>query len=301
MRTCSKEIDERVNIEIIKNLISKGKNVREIAKIIGVNAKTLSYRLQKLKLIPNTIRYILDINHTFFDLIDSEEKAYILGYILADGYIGIEPKKKNGKIYSYSKRLCFSSSIDDFEVLDLIRSKICPNSKMKHIFNTKGAILRKEQISLRISSRTLIDILIEKYKIIPRKTYDTTFEFPFETIPEELQRHFIRGFFDGDGCKGGTKKFAGNINFCFTSEIFMNQIINWFKNIIPEITYNIQITKGKTVKYYKLLINLGNGVHNKVFSLFYDYSKYFLNRKYIKFYKQNTVVSSVITKGSETP
>ena len=42
------------------------------------------------------------INENFFDNIDSEEKAYLLGFFIADGCIQKEAKKKNGEIYSYN-------------------------------------------------------------------------------------------------------------------------------------------------------------------------------------------------------
>ena len=38
---------------------------------------------------------------------------------------------------------------------------------------------------------------LENFNIIPRKTYDLEFEFPFEKIPNKYLWDFIRGFFDG--------------------------------------------------------------------------------------------------------
>ena len=72
----------------------------------------------------------------------------------------------------------------------------------------------------------MIKVLQEKYKIVPRKTYDIDFNFPFETIPEELHRHFIRGFMDGDGSINFSE-----LRFAFTSEKFMNQIMGKFEKL----------------------------------------------------------------------
>lgn len=55
-----------------------------------------------------------------------------------------------------------------------------------------------------------------KYKILPKKTLDVNFSIPENTIPDYLWRHFIRGFFDGDGHVGDS-----NVEFVFTSKKFM--------------------------------------------------------------------------------
>lgn len=72
----------------------------------------------------------------------------------------------------------------------------------------------------------MTDTLINKYGILPNKTNDKNFKFPFEFIPKELHRHFIRGFMDGDGSINKSE-----LRFAFTSEFFMNQIIDKFKDL----------------------------------------------------------------------
>ena len=59
------------------------------------------------------------INEEFFDNIDSEEKAYLLGFFIADGCMQKEEKKRNGEIYSYSYRFTLNNSIDDLEIIEL--------------------------------------------------------------------------------------------------------------------------------------------------------------------------------------
>lgn len=46
------------------------------------------------------------------------------------------------------------------------------------------------------------NIFEKRYNIHQKKTIDTNFKFPFELIPKNLQRHFVRGFIDGDGYIG---------------------------------------------------------------------------------------------------
>ena len=127
------------------------------------------------------------------------------------------------------------------------------------------------------------------YNIHERKTYDSEFEFPFDKIPEELVRHFIRGFFDGDGHKSKTE-----IEFILTSKKFGNQILKFFK----DFNYRWYEIKGKTCIYYKLYITGGKKLMTWIYNQFYNNANCFLNRKYILF---NTEVSSEIAQGSETP
>lgn len=55
------------------------------------------------------VRRKFPINDTFFDVIDSELKAYALGFLVADGCIKHE-KRANG---NFSYRVAFNNSIDD--------------------------------------------------------------------------------------------------------------------------------------------------------------------------------------------
>jgi len=61
------------------------------------------------------IRRTMPINDRFFDEIDTEEKAYILGFLIADGCIKEEKRK-----HKVSHRIAFNNSIDDKEAIELI-------------------------------------------------------------------------------------------------------------------------------------------------------------------------------------
>lgn len=59
--------------------------------------------------------------------------------------------------------------------------------------NQNGVKFRKEQAIYRFTSRPLLSILEKKYNIHPRKTYNSSFQFPFKTIPTKYHGSFIRG------------------------------------------------------------------------------------------------------------
>ena len=274
----NKCIEEKEVIELYKT-----ENIRAIAKKLNTYDSKISSILKKNGIKPKTkFKGWKKVNDTFFDEIDTEEKAYILGFFVADGCIKLE-KDKNGEITH--SRLSFSNSIDDEEIIAHIHSAICPENKMLHTHNTKDSVNRKPQIILQWTSKHMKDVLVNKYKIIPRKTYDGDFEIPLDTIPEELFRHFIRGFIDGDGTFNKSE-----LRFVANSDKFALQIINFFRkkfeqhsDLIDNFKYSIYKINGKTVTYYRVRLPMGGGRKNLYKKLLYEDATIFLNRKKNKF------------------
>ena len=272
-----KKYINKFNPEQILELNNSGKNIKEIAEIVDIPAKRLAEMIKEFGLEIKK-GSSSKVNETFFDKIDSEEKAYLLGFFIADGCMQKEEKKRYGEIYSYSYRFSINNSIDDLDTIELFQKFICPNKSIKRMHNTKGAVNRKEQAILRWNSKHMFDTL-ESYNIHQRKTYDSNFILP-DIIPENLMRHFIRGFFDGDGHKGIT-----DIEFVVSSIPFLNKICSFFKDFNHRY-YEIQ---GKTCIYYKLYITGGKKLLSWTNHEFYNDAKYYLKRKYISFNPEVTI------------
>jgi hypothetical protein len=277
--------NDKFDVNKILNLIEKGECIKEISKILEIPQRRLSEMIKYYNISINTKGQKVPKNNNFFTNIDSEIKSYLLGYIIADGCISIEPKKRNNIIYSYSKRLSIGVSIDDEEIIKLLQFYISPKSKIKKFHNAKGALNRKESLSIRFSSSQIVDDLI-KMNIKPNKTYHQDFIFDFNNIPKEYVNHFIRGFFDGDGCIN-----KSDLGFVSTSKYFLLQIKDIICNNIPEITYRLIEEKGKTINYFRLLFNTGKGFKIKLHDYLYNNSNFYLSRKKIKFNIENTVLT----------
>lgn len=228
------------------------------------------------------------VREDYFDIIDTENKAYLLGFFIADGCLSVEHDKRKDRKPCY--RLGINNSIDDMEATIKLNNEICPLNVI-HILSKQNndMVVRKNQGKLRWSSKYMFDKLGEKYFIKPRKTQDLEFEFPLETIPEHLIRHFIRGFFDGDGNITFHKyKKSMQFNFCFcaTSLKFSEQICKIFESLDNNITRTLRPIKGKNMICYQIRFNYNRRrteCMKKIYDWFYKDSTIFLTRKKTKF------------------
>ena len=277
----NRNINEQEVIELYKS-----ESIKTIAEKLNTYSSKISLILKKHGIKPKTkFKGWKKVNDTFFDVIDSEEKAYILGFFVADGCIRMEKDKKGNFTHS---RLCFSNSIDDEDIINIIHETICPENKIIKLHNTKDGANRKPQLILQWTSKHMKNTLVEKYKILPKKTYDLNFEIPLNTIPEKLFRHFVRGYVDGDGdfnCE--------HLGFVSNSKKFAQQIIDFFRNefeknksLVEDFIYNIYEIEGKTTKYYKVNFSAGKGRRKLYEKILYEDSTIFLKRKRNNFNKK---------------
>lgn len=119
---------------------------------------------------------------TFFDNW-SKDMAYVLGYFAADGSMY---KNKRGSCY-----VAFTST--DKELITLIKKLMGASNAVENYKSPKKTWNRR--YVLQIGSKKLYQRLIE-LGFTPRKSL--TLVFP--DIPSSFLNHFLRGYFDGDGC-----------------------------------------------------------------------------------------------------
>lgn len=149
-----------------------------------------------------------EINENFFKSIENENQAYILGFLYADGC---------NYVKGSDRCVSFAQLEQDIDILNKIRNALeytNPNL-YKEIQKSNGKI----RYTLAIYNRNISED-VEKLGVVPNKSL--ILQFP-TFIPESLMRHFIRGYFDGDGCiwEGKPKidsknRFIHNVKFTFT-------------------------------------------------------------------------------------
>jgi DNA-binding transcriptional regulator WhiA len=252
-------------IDIEDNLVIKKyyelKNIKKVAISFGVSTRPIKRILDKNNIFLTNRRF--NVNHKYFDVIDTEEKAYWLGFLFADGCVR---KVKSGS------QLVLKLSTKDEEHLNLFKKNI---ESEHNIFYSVSQVMSKSNVLsisnnciLRVSSNEMVEGLI-KQGCVPRKTF--TIERP--RINDNLIRHFIRGFYDGDGnffYSEKTKMSA--ITIVSASDKFRTFLIDVMSSI-PGIGKIHLDEKKYTIK----LVNI-EGIMNFL-SYIYDNSNIELKRK----------------------
>ena len=193
------------------------------------------------------------MNHSYFSVIDSNEKAYWLGLLFADGCVQYHPKKGD------SWSIALSLMKEDKYLVENFAKAVETDLKVKEYHNGTG-FQRKDgapHIECRIvlySSQMANDL--KKYGIIPRKSLKVK-ELP--NIEEPYMKHFIRGFFDGNGsitfnkCHGKDRYiipkvvFYSTHEFCNDLNCYLNKALGVSQNkITDQKDYDVSfITYGK--------------------------------------------------------
>lgn len=138
-------------------------------------------------MIPMGYKYKVD--HNYFSVIDSEYKAYILGFAFADGSVYKHPANNRQSVFRIGVQE------EDSYILEKLSTEAAGGNK--YTVKTPSSIRKnyKSQIVVTISSNKLCQDLINLGCHI-RKSRDGM-EFP--KLDDQLIPHFIRGFMDGDG------------------------------------------------------------------------------------------------------
>jgi len=214
----------------------------------------------------------IKFNDNYFENIDTEAKAYFLGFIAADGSI-----VRN----RYS--LCVHVNNKDIEVLNKFIKDIKFEGK---VWNNPT---RYDMCQLHLSGKKLIKDL-EKYNIINNKT--KILKYP--QIDEKLERHFIRGYFDGDGCINCKKdKRDGSERGCVTivgGSIEMINMLNERMCMLFDLNRNNLF--GPKNKDYKFISWSGMTDVERIYNGFYKESNFYLERKKATFDKVIDIIQN---------
>lgn len=158
-------------------------SLTEMGKRENVDRRTLAKHFKELGIEIVNKQNRSKFNEHIFDQIDSEEKAYWLGFIFADGYISSSPIRKGVKsVYQFE----LSLGIKDIEHLN----------KFKRFMDYEKDIITDGNRCRFVVTNKYLWTLLNELGCTPNKSLSLT----FPDIPQNLVKHFIRGYFDGDGC-----------------------------------------------------------------------------------------------------
>lgn len=184
---------------------------REIAKLLGIHTTTVHRKAKKMGLSFAGNQRKAERNQScnihFFDEW-SPVMAYILGFIFADGSVR-------------QSTVSIEVTESDEEILNFIKRKtksVLPLANCRHKNSTT-----KPSLKLRLNSKVMVAKLLE-LGVFPTKTFR---DDPFPVMPPKMRRHFIRGYFDGDGCVSWRSDRNCKVEFIGT-----RQFIKTVRNIL---------------------------------------------------------------------
>ena len=206
-----------------------GDNSVTAAKKAGIGKHTFRTYLRDNNLLHKVISIQKDktYNKNYFHDIDTEEKAYWLGFIFGDGSIKKSPYE--------SSSLVIEISNDDVNHLKKFNKSISGNA----IIKTRDRISKNNYIShnayISYSGKNIVKDLA-KYGCIPNKTYDGKINL---SVDNTLLCAFLRGYIDADGYiakEPHTYSFS-IVVYNYKIMNFLNRAIIKLSNVIPQIRY----------------------------------------------------------------
>lgn len=212
---------------------------------------------------------IYKLDETFFDIINTEEKAYILGFIAADGH------------NSLKKKIQIVLNEKDIDILEKISSRMYLE-KYDNIkkFDSKQNLRGEEKIhkhaKLIICSAKLSDRLLE---LGLNNKKSATLEFP-DWLNKDLIKHYVRGYFDGDGSI-----------YLFKEKTVPKAMLNVISSIMFIDSLGILLKDELKINFHKTYPSKGMAVLNckgtqqcySILNWMYIDSKIYLNRKFAVF------------------
>jgi hypothetical protein len=182
-------------VDIVK-MYEDGKSAQEIGNHFNVSHSLILKYLERNNIgrrSAEEAHRIYPINEDFFDNIDTEEKAYFLGFLYADGnvqdkisnhHIRIELAREDRDILVKLTKLIFKENSND-RITDYARKRDFGNGEKEYDYSY-----------FTIHSKYMVKQLV---KLGCTEAKSLTLKWPEWLADSELQKHFIRGYYDGDG------------------------------------------------------------------------------------------------------
>lgn len=184
----------------IIELFNQGWECRSIPNQIGVSGRSVARVLNEAG-INTKRRNRYTLNENYFDEIDSDIKAYLLGFLAADGCV------------NKTNYVAFESI--DRELTELLQNELEYSGEIRIVKPQNYAY----HYRINFSSQKIANAL-SSYGIVTGRTFSGVYYFP----KSEYLPSFVLGYFDGDGCayanvgrSGGLVCIVGSLEF--TSEL----------------------------------------------------------------------------------
>lgn len=281
------EFNNDETYDIINKYVKYNLSINKISKEYGCGESVIKKLLQnnEVYIRKSTSRY--RFNKNIFDVIDSEEKAYWLGFIWCDGYNA--KRCRNGTTNNYE----FKLELAKIDINHLVKFKHFLNSNHDiKTYKYKTSFCKNDEFTetarILLSNTEFGRMLDNKFGLIANR-FDAS--KVIKSIPNRLYRHFIRGILDADGSivlssvseSNGRKYKKVTVNFST-----YGQLVEFINNTLA--SDGVANCKSKEYKRHEdrdgecvCLKFCGNINAVRILDWIYKDSSIYLDRKYQKY------------------
>ncbi|EJT5937256.1 hypothetical protein N2W52_002024 [Clostridium perfringens] len=239
------------------NLYKSGYSLTKASKEVGIGRQALTIEAKRLGIEIINKQNLVRVDESKFEKIESEEQAYWLGFLYADGNI-------------YGNRVELGLKQDDIEHLKKFKNFMKFNGEVKSkVIKLNGKTYNSCRISF--NSKKVADDL-KNLGCVPKKSL--VLRFPtYDIVPKHLMKHFIRGYVDGDG----------SVMWDKTYNRFRLSILGTI-DMLEGIEKEMNFKKSKTRNYGQVFSKEWGAKYVKEYlEELYENSTIYLNRKYEKY------------------
>lgn len=270
--------------EIIDKMYKSGEKIDDIRSFLHCKDDTLRKYLKDngyQRRLRNTIKGKEKLsasrkhcfNEHYFEVIDTEDKAYWLGFLFADGNVSFH-KDKNGN----KKGCTIELTVAEKDKSHLNKFLDCLNADKNYPINKRIIkMYNKAFIAYRIClNSAIMGNDLENKGCVSKKSL--ILKRP--NINSNLISHFIRGYFDGDGCVSLNEELHNAIYTILGTKDILS-----FIQEESGISKKISIRQVKRNNEYKSFYQISiNGINSKLLfhNYLYENSNIYLDRKYEK-------------------
>lgn len=206
-RQTKKTLD--IEKDVVKDFQENNLYCEDLAKKYEVDVHTI-YRILDKYNIKRQTGYHTNCDISYFEQIDNPHKAYLLGFITADGAV-------------VNNILSIEVHDDDIEVLKYAQQQINPKAT---ITKCKGRLTSKISFGAKKIGEDLA-----KYGIVQNKSKIIK-NVPLNFIPQKYLKYYFRGLIDGDGCVlengrlsiySGSKEYIEDVQRILIKELNLSQ------------------------------------------------------------------------------
>lgn len=252
--------------EITRLYIEKSLSARKIGQHFGVSHNIIRRLLAFEGILRPRDKYTHDAQS--FHSIIRQDQAYWLGFLYADGCI-------TGKTV-----LTVSLGWQDNSHLEALKKFLKSEHPVARYTNPSST---QDRAMFSLRSKEIYDSLFN-LGCVPRKTLGLIFP-SVNQVPASLVRHFMRGYFDGDGSiypwrltklkPDGSSKIHESCALNITGH---RDFIEGYKEHLPfEANFSVYDAKGKNASY---IVVAGRKRLKEIYDFFYQDASIVLTRKY---------------------